>query len=88
MTLERKLLDILVCPITKQSVRILDEDRLSQLNQLIEKGEIQSVGGQELDTALTEALITENGSTVYPVENQIPIMLEDRGIACHQIEGW
>ena len=86
MTLERKLLDILVCPITKQSVNMLDADRLETLNQLIEKGDIQSHDGSKVEHPLGQALITQNGSTIYPIEQQIPIMLEDRSISWDQVD--
>ncbi len=88
MIVHRQLLEVLVCPITKVSLSILERSRLEKLNRLIEAGAIQSVGGEQLKEPLKEALITDNGSTIYPVEDSIPIMLEDRSISCHQIDNW
>lgn len=88
MTVDRKLLEILVCPITKQPVFPLDQARLDKVNRLIEQGKLQMLGGAKLEEPLQEALITRNGNTLYPVEEGVPVMLEERGIACEQIGDW
>ncbi|NKB78142.1 MAG: Trm112 family protein [Gammaproteobacteria bacterium] len=88
MTIERKLLEILVCPVTKLSVSLLNEERLVQLNQLIDSGEVQSMDGTTLENRLAQALITVNGSIIYPVEDNIPVMLENSSISTHQLAQW
>ncbi len=85
MPINRELLDILVCPITKLSVAVLDKEKLEKLNELIAEGTLQTVAGETVSETLEEALITRNKNTIYRVENNIPIMLEDQGIATRQI---
>ncbi|GJL82121.1 MAG: hypothetical protein DHS20C01_17550 [marine bacterium B5-7] len=80
MTVDAKLLEILRCPVTKQSVTMLSAERLDHLNQLIEKGEIKHVDGTLVERPLDGALITRNGNTIYKIEDDIPIMLEDLAI--------
>lgn len=81
MAVDRKLLDILCCPITGQSVEPLSRDRLKRLNALIEQGEVAYIDGTQITDALGEALITANGERIYPVDDGIPVMLEERCIS-------
>lgn len=86
MPVDRKLLEILRCPVTKQPVVPLSKDKLTKLNAEIAQGKVHYVDGSTVDEALTEGLITENGRTVYRVDDNIPVMLEDRSIATEQLE--
>ena len=85
MTIDRKLLEILVCPITKQPVSLLGQARLDKVNQLIEQGKLHTLDGAQIDTPLAQALITQNGNTLYQVDGDIPVMLEEKSIPCEQI---
>ena len=87
MAVDRKLLDILCCPVTKVPVTPLSKDNLAKLNDAVSHGTVQYVDGRKVDAPLEEALITENGKTIYPVRSGIPVMLQDEGIAADQIPG-
>ena len=78
--IEQNLLDILVCPETKQPLRVADEDLLARLNASIEAGSVTNRGGETVSAHLTEALVREDGTTLYPVRDDIPIMLIDESI--------
>ena len=86
MGLDRQLLELLVCPVTKQALFLLKENQLERLNAAIEAGDIKTADGQILKTPLHQALISRNGTVIYPVENDIPIMLEERSIPAVQLE--
>jgi len=88
LSVDKKLLEILVCPTTKVPVKRLAGDRLAILNRCIEAGEVRRADGSAVAEPLAEALITDDGRTVYPVEDDIPIMLEDQAIAANQVPGW
>ena len=88
MSIDRKLLEILVCPVTKQPVSILSESKLAALNEKVQKGEVTNHGGTVLTEPLTQALITRNGGSVYPVDQNIPVMLEDESIDTVQLGDW
>ena len=85
MAIDRKLLEILVCPVTKQPVSLLSQIRLDKVNRLIEQGKLHTLDGAKLDTPLQQALITQNGNTIYQVHGDIPVMLEEQSIAGEQI---
>lgn len=80
MALDRKLLDVLCCPISKLPVQPLKGDRLRRLNEAIEANQVRYQDGETVTEPVEEALITENGARVYRVDDGIPIMLEDRAI--------
>lgn len=88
MTIDRKLLEILVCPVTKQPLSALPQARLDALNRLIAQGKLQTAQGEPVAEPLQQALITQNGTTVYRITDNIPVMLEEEGIPCAQIKNW
>ncbi|KAA3630848.1 MAG: Trm112 family protein [Proteobacteria bacterium] len=81
MAVDAKLLEILRCPITKQTLSLLSPERLADLNERIERGEVRHLDGSPVEAPIQAALITANGKTIYKIEDDIPIMLEDLSIA-------
>ncbi len=81
-----RLLEMLACPISKQPLAMLSDEKRHALNAQIQSGLVTNIGGETLKTALEQALITHNGTTIYPLENGIPIMLESKGISIHTLE--
>jgi uncharacterized protein YbaR (Trm112 family) len=88
MPVDPKLLQILRCPVTKQPLSILEPTRLQRVNDQIRAGKVHHVDGSAVDQPLDEALITTNEATLYRVDADIPIMLEDQSIATAQLEGF
>ncbi len=88
MPVDRKLLDILCCPVSKTPLQPLDAKRLDKLNTAIKAGEVQYIDGALVETPLTEALITVDSKVIYPVEDSIPVMLEDQGIGTTQLNNF
>ena len=80
MAVDKKLLEILCCPVTKIPVKMLPKPKLNALNERIAAGGVKRVSGDVVTEPLEEALITENGTTIYRVDSGIPVMLEDEGI--------
>ena len=60
--------------------------KLQAVNEAIREGRVKHADGSPVETELGEALITSTGTTIYPVEDGIPLMLEDRSIAALQFE--
>jgi uncharacterized protein YbaR (Trm112 family) len=80
MPVSAELLEILVCPETKQPVSLATPERLEELNQRIRRGELHNRGGDTVAKELTEALIREDERVLYPVDDGIPVMLIDESI--------
>ena len=86
MPVDRKLLDILRCPVTKQQVFPLTDQQLTAINQAIAAGNVVHADGSAIGNPLEEGLVTENKNRVYRIEQDIPVMLEDESILTDQVE--
>lgn len=78
--IDQTLLDILVCPETKQVLRVADEGLLGTLNTSIKAGSVSTRGGEAITDSVTAGLVREDGSVLYQVRDDIPIMLIDESI--------
>jgi uncharacterized protein YbaR (Trm112 family) len=84
--MDRKLLDILCCPSTRQSLAVLDAQGLAALNRAIAAGGIMRADESPQADPIREALLTRDRKTVYRVEDGIPVLLAEEAIATAQIE--
>lgn len=78
--MDKKLLDILVCPVTGATVSMADADTVTRFNAAVENGELHYVDGSAVETPIHEALVTADRATLYRVDDGIPMMLPERGI--------
>ena len=86
--MDRKLLDILCCPASKQPLALLNKAELRSLNEAIAAGGLKRVDGSPQAAPVKEGLITRDHQTVYRVEDGIPVLLSDEGIATALIPGF
>jgi uncharacterized protein YbaR (Trm112 family) len=86
MPIDGKLLEILCCPVSKTPLTHLPGSRLKRLNEAISAGSVQYVRGEVVEQPLREALITEDSKVIYPVVDEIPVLLEERGIGTTQLQ--
>jgi len=85
--IDPNLLDIICCPVTRQPLEPMPASRLARLNASIEERNIKDRARNPVIARLEQALVTEDGKLAYPVEDGIPVLLEERGIALSQIDG-
>lgn len=83
--MDKKLLDIICCPVTRLPLEMLGTDRLSQLNEAITTGQVRNSASDAVTDQIAEALITRDGHYVYPVRDGIPILLEEESIDWNQV---
>lgn len=79
MPLDRRLLDILCCPVSRQPLVPADRDVLARLRGAAEAGQLEDVAGAPA-TVPGEALVTADGRLAYPVVDGIPSLLPEAGI--------
>ena len=83
--MDRKLLDILACPATRQPLALLERRGLDALNQAIATGDIHRVDDGAQSQALREALVTRDRKLVYRIDDGIPVLLVEEAIATGQV---
>ena len=86
--MDRKLLDILVCPSTRQPLARLEPAGLDALNQAIAGGGVSRGDGAPQADAVREALVTRDRKTVYRIDDGIPVLLAEEAIATAQVAGF
>ena len=85
--MDKNLLDIICCPVTRLPLELLDVARLDALNAAIRGGDIQNSAERPVADAFDEALVSRDGRLVYPVRDGIPVLLADESIQWSQVAG-
>lgn len=83
--MDRKLLDILCCPTTRQSLSLLDSRGLEAANRAIAAGGVTRADGSAQAEPLREVLVTQDRRTLYRVDDGIPVLLAEEAIATSQL---
>jgi uncharacterized protein YbaR (Trm112 family) len=83
--MDRKLLDILCCPVSKQPLALLNGGELAALNQAIAAGSVKRADGERQAEPLREGLITRDHRSIYRIDDGIPVLLADEAIGTGQV---
>ena len=75
-----RLIQILRCPETMQSVREATAEEILQCNHRIEAGEIVSISGEPRKQPVISGLMRDDGKCLFPIENDIPVMLMEEAL--------
>ena len=75
-----ELLKVLCCPETHQSLVLASPAVLEELNRRITSGELLNRSGKPVNASLAQGLLRADGKVLYPVYNDIPVMLVDEAI--------
>lgn len=78
--MDRKLLDLLACPVTRQPLQLLDGAQLRALNEAIAGGGARRSDGQPQAQAVDAALATADGRWIYRIDDGIPVLLAEEAI--------
>ena len=82
-----ELLKILVCPENKTPVSLVDDGIIEKANSAIEAGTLKNRGGEVVDKPIDAALVREDNAYMYPIRDDIPIMLIDEAVPMDQLAG-
>jgi len=85
VNLDKDLLAILCCPETKQAVTLADEVLIQKVNGAIERGMLRNKAEKPVTEKVDGGLIRSDRQILYPVREDIPVMLIDEGIPLAQL---
>ncbi len=83
--MDKKLLSILCCPVTHRGLSLAGGDLLLSVNERIQLGTVRNRDGEALAEVLKEALVTDDGKVLYPVNDGIPVLLEGEAVVLDQL---
>ena len=80
MPIDSEFIKILRSPDTRQPLRCANDAELAKINQLISSGKARNRAGEPVEDSLQEGLIPEGEAVVYPIRDDIPILLKHEAI--------
>ena len=83
--MDKRLLDILCCPVSKTPVRPLGKPELDALNAANSAGSVDTVAHARVRQPIAEGLITTDRKVIYRVDDGIPVMPPEEGIGTLQL---
>lgn len=85
MSISKDLLAILCCPETKQPVVTADPALVKKLNEAVARGALLNKGQKPVVDQLEDGLVRADFKILYPIRENIPVMLIEEGIPLDQI---
>ena len=88
MNIDKDLVAILCCPESKQPVSLADTLLIQRINNAVTSGSLKNKSKKPVSTPLEGGLVREDQKILYPIRENIPVMLIEEGIPLDQLPGW
>jgi uncharacterized protein YbaR (Trm112 family) len=85
VNIDKDLLAILCCPESKQAVHLADQVLIGKLNEAIKQSRLKNKAQKPVTESLDGGLIRADRKILYPIREDIPVMLIEEGIPLDQI---
>ena len=86
MAVEKALLELLVCPDSKEKLSEASTALVERLNEAIRAGTLKTRGGQVVTDEVDGALVRADGKLAYLVRDEIPNMLVDEAVPLEPLD--
>lgn len=84
--IDKELLAILACPETHQSLAEADAGLVEHVNRRIAERALRNAGGALVEEPIDGGLVREDGHVLYPIREEIPVLLVEEGIVLDEPE--
>ena len=78
--IDAQLLEILACPEDKTPVHLAGDALVKDVNAAIAAGTMQNRAGGVVTEPIDGGLVREDGAWLYPIRDDIPVMLIDEAL--------
>jgi uncharacterized protein YbaR (Trm112 family) len=82
---DKDLLAILCCPETKLDVTLADDAMINKINDAVRRGMLKNKAQKPVTELLDGGLIRSDRKILYPIREDIPVMLIEEGIPLDQV---
>ncbi len=79
-----ELLKILVCPENQSRLTVASNELMARVNGAIARRQLKNRADQTLEQPLAGGLVRADQAVLYPILDEIPMMLVDEGILLDQ----
>ena len=83
--IDKDLLAILCCPETKLDVSLADDALIGKVNDAVSRGVLKNKAQKPVTEMLDGSLIRADKKILYPIREDIPVMLIEEGIPLDQV---
>jgi uncharacterized protein YbaR (Trm112 family) len=84
--IDKELLEILVCPQHRTPLLLADDELLGRLNRAIALRQIKNQAGRDVEDRLQGGLVRREGDLLYPIVDDIPVLLIEEAIPLDQLD--
>lgn len=78
--IDEQLLEILACPEDKSPVHLAEAELVQRVNAAIAAGHVKNRGGADVSDPIEAGLVRADGKWLYPVRDDIPVMLVEEAL--------
>ncbi len=86
MALDDDLLELMVCPDSREKLALADDALVAKANARVEAGTLKNKNGDVVEQKLDGGLLRADGKVLYAVVEDIPNLMVDEGIPLDQFE--
>jgi uncharacterized protein YbaR (Trm112 family) len=79
-----ELLKVLVCPENRTPLTLAGDELVARLNRAVTEGRLTNKTGRKVEKPMDAGLVRADGAVLYPIVDEIPMLLVDEGIPLDQ----
>ena len=79
-----ELLKMLVCPENRTPLEVASSELMAKINRAVAAGQLTNKAGRKVEKPLDAGLVRADRAVLYPIVDEIPLMLVDEAIPLDQ----